>query len=311
MDPLLSQPEMEALREAMRDAPEKKAVRGLELCADDRLLRRALPEIDDAAAGATDAVRICLTRALRGAVQVQPVPAEIQLAEDARQIEERCGGRVVLIAEPGACDVPLLIDPQLVFLHVQREFGGSLDQTPPDRSELTGLERGMLLRLAPSLGEAFTRSFAGLDLRLRVRHVSARPCTTTLWPRQVSVITLTWRVSVGPVAGNVHLVLPPAVIEGLRSRLGGERPGLRVDRFRAELIDQLRLVEIEVVAELGKKTTSLPELLSLKVGDVLRLDRSLTEQVPVLVDGRTKLRGRPGTRGDTVTLTIEDIGESR
>src|SRR5207253_2054585 len=141
MDPLLSQSEMDALREAMREGPAAQVVRGLELCADDRLLRRALPEIDEAAANASDALRLCFTRALRGAVTVAAQPAEIMLAEDARGLEERTAGRLVLACEPGACDVPLLIDPQLVFLHVQREFGGTLEANAPERSELTGLER--------------------------------------------------------------------------------------------------------------------------------------------------------------------------
>lgn len=311
MDPLLSQTEMDALREAMKEGDKPMAdVRGLELCADDRLLRRALPEIDEAAASSGDTLRICFTRALRGAVTVATQPAEIMLVEDARQIEERTGGRVILTCDPGHCDVPLLIEPQLVLLHVQREFGGGLDADAPPRNELTGLERSMLLRLAPALSEGLTRGFGNLGLRLRARNVTARPTVATTWPRQVSVIAVTWRVSVGGVIGNVHLLLPPPVIEALRSRLGGERPGVRDQRWRTELCDQLRLVEIEVVAELGRVHSNLSRLMSWQVGDVVRLDRSLTEQVPVVVDGRVKLRGRPGTRGDTVTLTIEEIGES-
>lgn len=310
LDPLLSQTEIEALRDAMKDEQAPQMVRGLDLCADDRLLRRALPEIDEAAAAASDALRLSFTRALRGSVSVATQPAEIVMAEDARQIEERTGGRVLLTCEPGNSDVPLLIDPQLVFLHVQREFGGSLEAEQLNRNELTGLERSMLLRLAPSLAEGLTKGFAHLGLRLRTRSVMARPLATLSWPRQISVIVVTWRVAVGPMTGSVHLLLPPVVVEALRSRLGGERAGVRDQRWRGELIGQLRMVEIEAVAELGRVDSSLSKLMSWQVGDIVRLDRSLTEQVPVVVDGRVKLRGRPGTRGDTVTLTIEEIGES-
>lgn len=311
MDPLLSQPEMDALREALREGQRTpESVRSLELCADDRLLRRALPEIDEAAAAAGDSLRLSFTRALRGAVTIAPQPAEIMLAEDAKALEERVGGRIILTCEPGHIEIPLLIDPQIVFLHVQREFGGDLSNEPMARNALTGLERSLLSRLAPTLCEGLGKGFAGLGLRLRVRNVAARATVAVTWPRQISVIALTWRLTVGSVTSNVNLLLPPAVIESLRGRLHSERAGVKDVRWRTELVDQLRMVEIEVVAELGRVQSSLSRLMQLQIGDVLRLERSLTEQVPVVVDGRVKLRGRPGTRGDTVTLTIEEIGEA-
>lgn len=308
-DPLLSQPEMDALRESIRDA-QARAVRGLELCADDRLLRRALPEVDDNAAACAETLRLCFTRALRGTVNVTAQRAEIILVEDARGLEERTGGRLVLACEPGDCEAPFLIDPQIVFMHVQREFGGSMEAEQLTRSELTGLERSLLLRLGPSLAEALCKGFSPLGLRFRARNVPARPTVTQNWPRPVSVISLTWRVTAGPTTASIHLLLPPAVIEALRTRFTGERSGTRDQRWQGALTEQLRQVEIEVTAELGTVHSSLARVLSWKVGEVVRLDRSLTEQVPVVVDGRIKLRGRPGTRGDTVTLTIEEIGEA-
>ncbi|MCS6912298.1 MAG: FliM/FliN family flagellar motor switch protein [Myxococcales bacterium] len=310
MDPLLTQSEMDALREAMHDRGGAPLVRSVDLCADDRLLRRALPQIEEAGAHAAECLRLSFTRALRGAVTVSPQPAEILLAEDARALEERTAGRLVLSCEPSQADVPLLLDVQLVLLHVQREFGGSLEANNPGRGELTGLERGLLARLGPSLAEALSRAFVGLGLRLRSRHAAARACVTNSWPRQASVIALSWRVAVGSVSAGVHLLLPHVVIEALRAQLSGERPGGRDLRWRTQLVEQLRMVEIEVIAELGRAQSTLSQILSLQVGEVLRLDRSLTEQVPVLIDNRVKLRGRPGTRGDTVTLTIEEIGES-
>jgi flagellar motor switch protein FliM len=294
----------------MRDDQSAQPVRGLELCADDRLLRRAIPEIDEAAATASDALRLSLTRALRGSLTVVAQPAEILPAEDAKHLEERTGGRILLTCEPGHSDVPFLIEPQLVFLHVQREFGGTLEAEQMNRNELTGLERSMLLRLSPSLSEGLSRGFANLGLRMKAKSVMARPLAALSWPRQISVIVVTWRVTVGAVTGNIHLLLPPVVIEALRGRLTGERTGARDVRWHGELVTQMRMVEIEAVAELGRVESTISKLMAFQVGDIVRLDRSLTEQVPVVVDGRIKLRGRPGTRGDTVTLTIEEIGES-
>lgn len=309
MDPQFSQPELDALRETLQSGANPN-VRELELCGDDRLLRRALPEMDEAVATTAEALRLAFTRALRGPVTLAPQRVTLMLVDEARALEERIHGRLVLVGEPGACDLPLLMDPALVFLHVQREFGGSLELSPVNRQELTGLERSLLLKLGPLLTEALNRGLGALGLKLRVRGAPTRPTVASQWPRQLSVLALSWRLTVGQTTGDLHLLVPPPVIEALRERFSGERTGQRDQRWQRAMTEQLRLVEIEVVAELGRVHSTLTRIMAWREGEVLRLERSLSEQIPVSIDGRVKLRGRPGTRGDTVTLTIEEIGES-
>ena len=59
-------------------------------------------------------------------------------------------------------------------------------------------------------------------------------------------------------------------------------------------------------------STAVREILGLEVGDVLRLDRRCDEEVPVLVGGVTKFRGRPGQvkshRGVLITQTERGEG---
>lgn len=287
------------------------SVRNLELCSDDRLLRRALPDLDEAAAVIGEALRLCFTRALRGPVALVAQPSTLLPYEDARALEDRIPGRLLLRSVPGECDLPLLIDTPLVLLHVQREFGGTLDLEPVTRKELTGLERSLLGGLGATLTDAVLRGLGPLGVRLTLRGTAARPAATALWSRQALVVDLQWTVTVGRESGVIHLLLPALLIEALRERFSGERHGARDARWRRELTGQIRQVEIESVVELGKTRMTLNQVLELREGEVLRLDRSLTESLPVVVEGRVKLRGRPGTRGDTVTLTIEDIGETR
>ena len=95
------------------------------------------------------------------------------------------------------------------------------------------------------------------------------------------------------------------MVEALRSRLSGERPGTRDQRWRSEMIDQLRLVEIEVVAELGRASSSLSRLLGLQVGDVLLLCSRRLNVDDDIVAGLIRAALRDGTPLAALARTIE------
>jgi flagellar motor switch/type III secretory pathway protein FliN len=51
--------------------------------------------------------------------------------------------------------------------------------------------------------------------------------------------------------------------------------------------------KVKISSNLGAVNISVDELLKLKEGDLLRLDRSQEEVVPVMVEGQTKMLGMP------------------
>jgi flagellar motor switch protein FliM len=52
---------------------------------------------------------------------------------------------------------------------------------------------------------------------------------------------------------------------------------------------------LPLVAELGHSTISLYDLLNLKVGDAIRLNNRINEEVEVRIAGRKKFAARPGS----------------
>jgi len=71
------------------------------------------------------------------------------------------------------------------------------------------------------------------------------------------------------------------------------------------LAQHLGRAPVEVGAVLGSATLYVGELLKLKKGDVLRLDRAQSEPLPVLVEGIPKYRGRPVQRNGSFGVEIE------
>ena len=64
-------------------------------------------------------------------------------------------------------------------------------------------------------------------------------------------------------------------------------------RFTRALKRELNAVPIETIAQLGESEISLQKLLQLKVGDILKLDSDERTEIPLQIEGRSKLYGMP------------------
>jgi flagellar motor switch protein FliM len=111
----------------------------------------------------------------------------------------------------------------------------------------------------------------------------------------------------GGIEGRLQLVIPYATIEPVKSRLASpHRLSQRADeRFTAALVREAAQVSVEVRGVFGRTAVPFSRFLDLKAGDVLTLDSSETGTLPVLIEGREKLRGTPCVVGGSMALVLD------
>ena len=73
-----------------------------------------------------------------------------------------------------------------------------------------------------------------------------------------------------------------------------------------EVLETLAEVEVELVAELGRRKVRFPEIASLAVGDLLKLELPITTEARVHCDGQPLFRGRPTTNAGQLAIEIRD-----
>jgi flagellar motor switch protein FliM len=82
------------------------------------------------------------------------------------------------------------------------------------------------------------------------------------------------------------------------------------DDDRLKLADGLRNAKLPITVELGSTTITVGELLDIRMGDVLRLDRSADGELPVLAGKRARFVGRPGTLGGNRAIQVTGVPPS-
>ncbi|MBN1498629.1 MAG: flagellar motor switch protein FliM [Spirochaetes bacterium] len=206
----------------------------------------------------------------------------------------------------------LEIDPSITFTIIDKLFGGTGEATKLSR-ELTDIElsvmEGIVVRILGNLRECWSNV---IDLRPRLGNIETNPQFAQIVPPNEMVVLITLETKVGEVEGMMNLCLPYITIEPIISKLSAQfwfssiRKGATDENLQI-IQNRLEGVNLNVVAEIGAVEVSMEEVLSLSVGDVVKLPNTkIDSDMVVKVEGRRKFKCRPGLVGSRVAVQVGD-----
>ena len=126
----------------------------------------------------------------------------------------------------------------------------------------------------------------------------------------VALITLEVPIS-GQHYGLLSLCFPYPVLEGVLSQLSNQHffqiKGLMSsDEEKDLMIKKLNPSPLNISIQFGTAEITTKELLDLRVGDVIKLDNKINEEVIVKINNKKKFFARPGTLKNSVCVRITD-----
>jgi len=250
-----------------------------------------------------------LSSYLRLNVRVQLTTVEQATLDE--YVEQLPNPTVIYILRLPPLDGPVVLELNLAptLAALDRLCGGPGTLARQDR-ELTEIERSLL----QPLGRYIIRSIA--DAWLAITPVNPSIEDILVNPRAIRsagpneiVALLVLEIAIGDVAGTMSLCLPYVALEPILDRLHTQAWAIEPLRAngesaREQIAARLQSVPLEVVVELGRVELPAAALLSLRAGDVLRLDSSPEGSLPLLVAGVPLFRCRPGVRAGNIAVQI-------
>ena len=126
----------------------------------------------------------------------------------------------------------------------------------------------------------------------------------------VALITFEVQIS-GQHYGLLSLCFPYPVLEGVLSQLSTQhffqtKGIVATDEEKQKMIEKLNPSNVEIKVLFGSTEISTKEFLDLRVGDVIKLNNEITEEVIVAVNDEKKFFARPGTLKNNMCVKITD-----
>lgn len=321
-EPILSEDETAALLDAMRTGASLEGAssetRPGELGAPDAPMRRAIAKADQATPRVSTALREVFLRMTALTVDVRETPSEIVPTDVALAAFEEGGAswemvrhRPVTAAAPGRDSSTqtiaigaVAIGPGLCHFVLEKRLGASdallaQRKQPATPKPLSALDRRVLEPLARGLIEGFFEAFEGVgeDVSLSQKK---RP-ETEASVRFAPTLRLSFKATLPN--GNVEDVA--IVLSGAAFIPAPKRDAQgRSDKERVAAV--LGSVSVDLVAELGRASMSVRELLAIESGGVIRLDRSPEKPLTVRVDGEPVLRGMPVVEEGNLAIDVTE-----
>jgi flagellar motor switch protein FliM len=185
------------------------------------------------------------------------------------------------------------------------------------RTELTDIEMALLRSLGATISAGLRDGWTVVaDLQpALVETVLNADLVQAALPGDIAALLL-FEIHALGLSGTISICIPHPVIEPLMDRLttqawfssGPRKGGSEDDRLK--LADGIRGARLPIAVELGSTTVTVGELLDIRVDDVIRLDRGIDGELPILAGKRARFLGRPGTLGGNRAIQITGVPAS-
>lgn len=218
----------------------------------------------------------------------------------------------VINMDPLKGSAVLEIDPSITFTIIDKLFGGMGEATKISR-ELTDIElsvmEGIIVRILGNLREAWSNV---IDLRPRLSTIETNPQFAQIVPPNDMVVLITLETKVGEVEGMTNLCIPYISIEPVIQKLSAQymyssiRKGA-TDENLSVIQSRLETVTLPIVAEIGEVKVTVQDIMSLTLGDVIKLpETKIGSDMTLKIGGRKKFKCRPGVVSTRVAVKIGD-----
>ena len=198
----------------------------------------------------------------------------------------------------------LVIEAPLVFAFVEFFFGGTtVRNVKSEGRSFTSIEQRVIKKVVAMALQDFAMSWGGI-IPIQPEHTGSEmnPQFVTIVTPSEIVIKIEIHIEVDDFTGKLFFCIPYSTIEPVKEKLYSGIQGDKFDqdhRWINRLKEILHTSTVEISAEVGKATLTFSDLMGLKEGDVLTLNKSTSDDLLIKVEDVTKFYGQPGySRGN-------------
>jgi len=301
-DQILSQEEIDALLtsvdkgEVDLEVDKKEEVESYDLTSQSIMLRDqfyALEEVYDKFAGLLNNL---ISLSLRKSVEVKFVSTEMVKFKEFLEGFSSPTNFNIFNMEPLIGSSLLAIEPELVFSLIDCMFGGNGKPIAQVR-EFTLIEQRMMKKFAvevlDSLQEAMEVAYS---VKITLRKTESKPEFLHMVVPDDLVVSAIFSVKSDEFSGDIHLCTPYLLLEPIKDKLSSRYLSDKdIERvFGAQIQNLLQDTNIAVVAELGRTSYTIRDILNLRAGDILKLNTGPRDLITINVEDVPKYQGVPG-----------------
>ncbi len=220
------------------------------------------------------------------------------------------------IQDQGVPDTTIIIEisRNTVFSIIDRLLGGSGELVNIER-DFTEIELSLIENVLKNMVKLFKdawKNYAEMDPQLVGIETNAR-LMQTISPDDIVLITVI-DISMKGISGNMSICIPAINLEEIIKKMNARSiksdkklDGLKDNERRDIIFNSVKDSSLEMTAVLGDTELPLQDVLNLQIGDIIMLDKSISDVVDIKVGQKTWFRGKMGNYKKRKAVQLSEI----
>ncbi len=312
----LSQEEVDALLEGVtgesqklvEEAPEHGEVRAYNISSQERIVRGRMPTMEIVNERFARNLRVGLFNFIRRSPEISVGPVTVQrYSAFLRELAVPTNFNIVAI-RPLRGNGMIVCEPALVFGVIDTLYGGiGKFQTRIEGRDFSATEQRVINRLVDVITDEYKKAWKGIyPLELEYQRSEMQPQFANIATPSEIVISTSFQLEIGEITGAIHFCMPYATLEPIRDVLYSSTQGdsIEVDRRWVNVLTrEIQAAEVTLVAELARANATVEQLLAMKPGDFIELERET--RIQATVDGVPVFECHYGTHNAKHAIRID------
>ena len=312
----LSQDEVDALLEGVTGESQKLSdelqeqgeVRAYSISSQERIVRGRMPSMEIVNERFARNLRVGLFNMIRRSPEISLGPVSVQrYSAFLRELAVPTNFNIMAI-RPLRGSGLIVCEPALLFGIIEMLYGGAGKfKTRIEGREFSQTEQRIINRLVGVITEEYKKAWKGIyPLELEYQRSEMQPQFANIATPSEIVVSTHFQVEIGDIAGAIHFCMPYATLEPIRDVLYSSTQGdsVEVDRRWVNVLTQeIQAAEVVLVAELARAHTTIEQLMAIKPGDFIELDRK--SKIEATISGVPVFECQYGTHNAKYALRID------
>lgn len=200
----------------------------------------------------------------------------------------------------------------LGFCIIDRLLGGSGMAVEKNRS-FSEIEMSIIERIMNILVNLLREPWMNvIDFTPRLERIETNPQFSQIIAPNEMVAIVTMKIKIGEVEGLVNMCIPymslEAILDKLNTKYWFSTMQEHDENSYTEIIENLiSKASIPLKAVLGRSNITVRDFTNLAVGDIIKLDANLEEELDVYVGNIRKFTALPGTSNESYAVRLTSI----
>ena len=312
----LSQEEVDALLEGVTGESQKLVeedhergdVRAYNISSQERIVRGRMPTMEIVNERFARNLRVGLFNFIRRSPEISVGPVTVQrYSAFLRELAVPTNFNIVAI-RPLRGSGLIVCEPALVFGVIDTLYGGiGKFQSRIEGRDFSATEQRVINRMIDVITAEYKKAWSGIyPLELEYQRSEMQPQFANIATPSEIVISTSFHLEIGDITGAIHFSFPYSTLEPIRDVLYSSTQGdsIEVDRRWVNVLTQeIQAAEVTLVAELARADATVEQLMAMKPGDFIELDRR--QRIEITVEGVPVFECQYGTHNAKYAVRVE------